>query len=64
MPAKASEVVTPLNVYCDFCGRTGESVGTLVRGIFGVHICEQCTSDVMELFEERRLRELEREVGE
>ena len=54
MSAKKGETITPLNVFCDFCGHTGKDCGRLVRGVFGVHICEGCARDVVRLFEDEK----------
>lgn len=42
MSAKKSDLIIPKDVFCDFCGRTTEDAGRLVRSPFGVHICYDC----------------------
>lgn len=42
MSARKSDLIIPKDVFCDFCGRTAEKAGRLVRSPFGVHICYDC----------------------
>lgn len=42
MSARKSDLIIPKDVFCDFCGRTTEKIGSLIRSSFGVHICYDC----------------------
>jgi len=58
MMARNTEDILPMHVVCDFCGRTKEKAGKLVRSPFGVHICYDCAVAAAVIINDARQKEV------